>query len=114
MNFKSYYSSILIVILTLISILISSVAWNYINFSIPNIQELGRGHYIENDYNKLNEILRYLTFVSLPLITFLSSMIYSKKIEVGDFFKQLKFSENSNENDYRFIKFLKLLIFAAT
>ena len=111
MNFKSHYSSILIVILTLISILISSVAWNYINFSIPNIQELGRGHYIENDYNKLNEILRYLTFVSLPLITFLSSMIYSKKIEVGDFFKQLKFSENSNKNDYRFIKFLKLLIF---
>ena len=73
MNFKSHYSSILIVILTLISILISSVAWNYINFSIPNIQELGRGHYIENDYNKLNEILRYLT-----LVIFLNSLSFQK------------------------------------
>ena len=95
MNFKNQYETILITVSTLVSILISSFAWNYIDFSIHDIQELGRGHYIENNYNQSNEILRYLTFILLPLTTFLSLMIFYKKIELMDFFEQLKSLENS-------------------
>jgi hypothetical protein len=110
MNFKNQYETILITVSTLVSILISSFAWNYIDFSIHDIQELGRGHYIENNYNQSNEILRYLTFILLPLTTFLSLMIFYKKIELMDFFEQLKSLENINETDNRVINFLKILI----
>ena len=86
MNLKSQYKNISIIILTTVSILISTYLWSYINFSISNIQELGRGDYIENNYNQSNEILRYLIFILLPLTTFLSLMIYFKKIRINDFF----------------------------
>ena len=110
MNFKTQYTTILIVILTIISFLISTLAWKYINFSIPNINELGRGHYIENNYNQSNEILRYLNFILLPLATFLSLMIYYKKIEINDFFAQLKSFEKKEETGNNSISFLKFLI----
>ena len=54
MNLKSQYKNISIIILTTVSILISTYLWSYINFSISNIQELGRGDYIENNYNQSN------------------------------------------------------------
>ena len=110
MNFKTQHETILIVVLTVVSVLLASLTWDYINFSIPNINELGRGHYIENNYNQSNEILRYLTFIFLPLATFLSLMIYCKKIEINDFFIQLKFSEGTKEINNTSINFLKFLI----
>ena len=111
MNLKSQYKNISIIILTTVSILISTYLWSYINFSISNIQELGRGDYIENNYNQSNEILRYLIFISLPLTTFLSLMIYFKKIRINDFFIQLKMSENIENKKNKLINYLKFLIF---
>jgi hypothetical protein len=110
MNFKNQHKTILIVVLTVVSVLLASLTWDYINFSIPNINELGRGHYIENNYNQSNEILRYLTFIFLPLATFLSLMIYCKKIEINNFFIQLKSSESTKEINNTSINFLKFLI----
>ena len=110
MNLQNLYKNILILISTIVSILISTYLWSYINFSIPNIQELGRGDYIENNYNQSNEILRYLTFIFLPLATFLSLMIYCKKIEINNFFIQLKSSESTKEINNTSINFLKFLI----
>jgi hypothetical protein len=111
MNLKSQYKNISIIILTTVSILISTYLWSYINFSISNIQELGRGDYIENNYNQSNEILRYLIFILLPLTTFLSLMIYFKKIKINDFFIQLKMSENIENKKNKLINYLKFLIF---
>ena len=111
MNPKSQYKNILIIILTTVSILISTYFWSYINLSIPNIQELGRGDYIENNYNQANEILRYLSFILLPLITFLSLMIYFDEIKIYDFFTQLKTNDNIESEKNRLIDYLKFLIF---
>ena len=111
MSFKSQYNNIVIVVLTLVSILISSLIWDYINFPIPNIQELGRGHYIDNNFNQSNEILRYLTFILLPLITFLTSMIYYKKIEVSNFFEQLTIFKDVDDIDKKLINSLYYLLF---
>ena len=110
MNLQNLYKNILILISTIISILISTYLWSYINFSIPNIQELGRGDYIENNYNQSNEILRYLFFILLPLTTFLSLMIYFEKISINDFFKQLKNSDNIRKKN-ELINCLKFSIY---
>ena len=110
MNLQNLYKNILILISTIVSILISTYLWSYINFSIPNIQELGRGDYIENNYNQSNEILRYLFFILLPLTTFLSLMIYFEKISINDFFKQLNNSDNIRKKN-ELINCLKFSIY---
>ena len=79
MLFKNYFQIIFIIFATTISLLIATFIWDLIHLKISNIEQLGRGQYIEKNYNQSNETLRYLTFILLPLITFLTLMIYTKK-----------------------------------
>ena len=98
MIFKNYFQIFIIFFVTLISVLIATLLWDLIHLKIPNIEKLGRGQYIENNYNQSNEILRYFTFIFLPLLTFLSLMVFLKKITISSFFFQLKFTHYSNTN----------------
>lgn len=81
MFFKKYYQILFIIFSTVIALLLATLLWDLIHLKIPNIDQLGRGQYLENDYNQSNEILRYLNFILLPFSTFLSLMIYFKKFQ---------------------------------
>ncbi len=116
MKFKIFFQNIFIGLVTIVSIIIATYLWEYISFPIPNINELGRGQYIDNNYNQKNELLRYLNFILLPLVTFLILMIYFKKIEIKEFFSKLQFYEkiilpDNNLNFYIKIFLLLFLLF---
>jgi magnesium-transporting ATPase (P-type) len=96
MLFKNHFQIVFIIFTTIISVLIATFLWDLIHFKIPNLEKLGRGQYIENNYNQSNEILRYLIFILLPLVTFLTLMICSKKILIREFFSQL---QSTNDKD---------------
>ena len=109
MLFKNYFQIIFIIFATTISLLIATFIWDLIHLKISNIEQLGRGQYIEKNYNQSNETLRYLTFILLPLITFLTLMIYTKKIFLKEFFLQLQLTNNKYVIENRFNFFLKLI-----
>ena len=111
MKFKSYFQGLFIIIITASSTIIATYLWEYIKLPITNLNELGRGQYTDNNYNQKNELLRYLCFVLLPLITFLFLMFFFKKLKINDFISKLQLPEKIilPENNFNF--YLKIIIF---
>ena len=111
MKFQNHFQNIFIILITITSITLATYLWDYIKLPITNINELGRGQYIDNNHNQKNELLRYLCFIFLPLITFISLMVFFKKIKINEFFLKLQLSEKTiiSENNYLF--YLKMIIF---
>lgn len=111
MKFQNHLKNLFIILITITSISVATYLWEYIKLPITNINELGRGQYIDNNHNQKNELLRYLCFIFLPLITFISLMVYFKKIKINEFFLKLQLSEKTiiSENNYLF--YLKIIIF---
>ena len=111
MKFQNHLKNLFIILITITSISVATYLWEYIKLPITNINELGRGQYIDNNHNQKNELLRYLCFIFLPLITFISLMVFFKKIKINNFFLKLQLSEKTiiSENNYLF--YLKMIIF---
>jgi len=111
MKFQNHLKNLFIILITITSISVATYLWEYIKLPITNINELGRGQYIDNNHNQKNELLRYLCFIFLPLITFISLMVFFKKIKINEFFLKLRLSEKTiiSENNYLF--YLKIIIF---
>lgn len=111
MKFQNHLKNLFIILITITSISVATYLWEYIKLPITNINELGRGQYIDNNHNQKNELLRYLCFIFLPLITFISLMVFFKKIKINEFFLKLQLSEKTiiSENNYLF--YLKMIIF---
>ena len=59
----------LISILTLLALVISTLIWDSIKLPF-DYQNKIYGEYAKQNYNPLNDTLRYIFFVSIPLITF--------------------------------------------
>jgi hypothetical protein len=110
MKFQNFIQNIFIILIVISSISIASYLWEHIKLPIVNINDLGRGQYIENNYNQKNEILRYLCFVFLPLITFLISMIFLKRIKINEFFSKLRLSEKTLISGNNYLYYLKIII----
>ena len=97
---------LVVTINVLIALLIGSFIWRYIelDFSNPNIV----GEYSENEYNSLNDIVRYIVFVALPVFIYLFSKFYFDK----NFILKIKFFLSSNNpHTYKADKFLNILAY---
>ena len=64
-------------ILLIFSIFFSTFIWNYINLNITHIDIVGE--YLNNQHNALNDPLRYIFFVFLPLIFYLLFKFFFEK-----------------------------------
>ena len=62
-------------ILTLIAIAISTFLWDKISLTY-DFQNKIYGEYSVKQYNPNNETLRFLFFISFPLITFLTTYLF--------------------------------------
>ena len=73
MKFKN---QILIYILLSISIFLTTIVWDkiYIPYNELNII----GEYSEKKYHSLNDLLRYFTFISIPITIFFSQVFFDK------------------------------------
>ena len=110
---KTQKNKIYTLLLTFISIFFSVYLWEVIN--IPYNYNGIIGHYSLNNYNSLNDPIKYLIFIILPLSTFLLCKIYIEKkrfINLLIFFRHcehLKINKNININILFYV--ILLLIF---
>lgn len=83
MKFKK--DKILLYISVIISFLLGSFFWGYINlkFTDPGI----RGIYSDNQFNALNEVFRYAIFIFFPTSTYLTCKFFFEK----NYFDKIKF-----------------------
>ena len=107
---KNFYT----LLLTFISIFFGVHLWKIIN--IPYHHNGIIGQYSLNNYNSLNDPIKYLTFIILPIFTFLLCKIYIEKkkfIYLLFFFKQneeLKINKDINLNTVLFVILILICI----
>lgn len=96
---------------SLIAIIAVSLSWDFIKFKFENPNEI-IGYYSIFKHSYLNDNVRYIIFVSLPLITYLLSIIYYKKIKLN-IFKDILIFDNSQNLDKNIpLKFFFILLVA--
>ena len=96
-------------ILLILSIFFSSIIWKFININFQNIQIYGE--YFENKHHALNDPLRYIFFISLPITVYLFCKFFLNKKRID--LNNLKFENVKNKiitNDL-FVLNLILIIF---
>lgn len=95
----------------LISFFLGALIWDYIKFEFHDPQIIGI--YSENQYNSLNDIVRYIVFISLPILFYIVTKLYFKVdllIGLKDFFSDEKLPY-SKRNKYSYFFFSLLLVF---
>ncbi len=96
--------------LVLFSIIISTFIWKKLH--IPYNSDI-IGEYSLKNYSSLNDIIKYLSFILLPLFTFLLAKILIEKINLINQLENLKIKniiEKKNDNYKNFIFLLILFI----
>ena len=99
----------------ILSICISKILWSRINLPF-NTEIKIRGLYLQNNYNPINEILRYVIFLTIPLITFFLTINFFFKKQTNSFknilFLNLNYKNTENEKTtYYFLLTVIFLIF---
>ena len=87
----------LFLVFFLFSIYIGTIIWDFIIIDYKNPNIIGK--YSKNQYNAINEIIRYFVFLSLPTFTFIIYKFYTNKhfiFEISNFF--------NDRNDFFFSK----------
>ena len=101
-------------ILTITAIIISTFFWDKINLAY-DIQNQIYGEYSVKQYNPSNESLRFLLFITLPLLTFLISYLIINsqnvyKLSHVVFRQPLKINKQDNFNYNIFIIFFIIIL----
>ena len=68
----------LISLLTLLAVIVATLLWDIIKLPY-DFQNQTYGVYAKQKYNPQNDTIRYILFVSLPLITFFASYLFFNK-----------------------------------
>ena len=102
-------------LILIFSICISKILWSKINLPFNTEIEIS-GLYLQNNYNPINEILRYVIFLTIPLITFFLTINFFFKKQINNFknilFLNLNYKNTENEKTtYYFLLTVIFLIF---
>lgn len=92
---KEDHSSLIIFLAFILSIIAGTLLWDKINLPYNNPQEI-IGNYSKFKVNMHTETLRYLIYISLPIITFFLLFIYLKKdkcVSFQDIFSSRQIAE---------------------
>ena len=102
-------NNIYVSILIITAILFSTIIWNKISINFGDTQILGE--YYSNSYHALNDPLRFVTFIFIPIAVYLLFKIFFEKKKIN--FDYIKF-ENSKKKNFSinlFILNLLIIIF---
>ena len=105
---KNKTQNVIIVSLVTISIGISSLLWPYININFSNITG-AQGAITKDNYSTDADTLRYIFFISIPLITFLLSYYFFKVKKIREFTDLIKFPEINITKNYNMGFFIIIL-----
>ena len=103
--------NIYLLIIFIISLFFSAFLWDFINFKNVNNLIYG-GEYYLKDYNPVNEIIRFIIFLIIPIATFLVSFIYFYSDKTYKFKEIIKinFFKTQSSNNLNFLFYLILLV----
>ena len=108
---KFQNEKIVLIFSVLFSFLISTILWRLINFPFQDPEIIG--NYSLNNHDHKNDVIRYLVFVILPLLTFVIIKFFYNK----NFFNQISFffeneqNLNRSENSTYLISLLIIFLF---
>ena len=88
MNYFFNKNNLFILFITLFSVFIVSILWSKINLPYVNKYEV-IGIYSNLNYSSYNDVVRYVLFIFIPILTFLMSLFFFKKkkfINLNDLF----------------------------
>ena len=108
---KFQNEKIVLIFSVLFSLLISTILWRLINFPFQDPEIIG--NYSLNNHDHKNDVIRYLVFVILPLLTFVIIKFFYNK----NFFNQISFffeneqNLNRSENSTYLISLLIIFLF---
>lgn len=96
---KIFTHNLKILFPSIITLIFVNILWNKINFEYHNPSEI-IGYYSIFKYSALNDNIRYIFFVGLPLLSYLISYIYFNKLGIKSLKEAfiLKEKEIFNEN----------------
>lgn len=104
---------VIIFLSVMLSLIIGNFTWDLIKLDFEDVGIIGV--YSQNEYNDKNDILRYITFVGLPVLVFLILKFLYRKNSINLFLNFFKFSNlkhNFSKNkslNYMFV-FLSIII----
>ena len=90
------------------SILIANFTWSLINLTNNNQDIIGA--YSQNNYSSLNDILRYLSFIFIPVFVYFFSKLYFEKKTFKTFLSSFKIKQSIYNRDILIYFFLLILI----
>lgn len=73
-------------------VLIASLIWEYIKFPFNIAKNIPGEHYLKNLHSPLNDSVRFIVFIFLPLIIFFITKIYFEKKKINHFFNVVFFN----------------------
>ena len=108
---KISLNNILIISFVILSIIIATIIWPILNLNFSNFTQ-STGAITNQGYSTDSDTIRYIVFISLPLITLLISLIYFEKTNLRKFNELIKFPEDSIKINIKiFFFFYNLFIF---
>ena len=88
-----------------LSLCLGTFCWKLINLPLSNNGIVG--HYSINNSNSLNDVLGYLIFMGIPILSYFIWQLFFKKKKISDFLLNIKFiNENTNADSKIYILFL--------
>ena len=111
---SNYKNNLFIFFTTFISVFLVSILWSKINLPYNNKYEV-IGVYSELNYSSYNDVVRYIFFITIPIITFLISLFFFKKnqfINLKDLLsvKNDRFDYNVSNKNIIYLYFISFLI----
>ena len=96
MKYQNYKTNFLIFFIVIFSIIISTYLWSKINLPYSNKYNV-IGVYSSLNHSTYNDVVRYIFFISFPILTFLTSLFVFKKNKLINL-KDLILIENNKLN----------------
>ena len=101
-------NNIYLSLLILSSIFISTVIWDKISINFGDTQILGE--YYNNSHHALNDPLRFIAFVFIPIVTYLSfKFFFEKKKIYFDYIKSEKLKKDDFSTNLLFLSLLTII-----
>ena len=106
---KNIRKSIYFFLLLGFTICLGTFCWKLIN--LPLSKNVIVGNYSLNNYNSLNDVLGYITFITLPILFYIAWKFFFEKKTIEHFLLNIKFKNENLNNDLKIYGFCLFFVF---
>lgn len=104
--------SIYFYLFLILSVCLSTFCWKLINLPLSDNEIIG--NYSQNNFNALNDVFRYVIFISIPILYYFVWKLIIEKKKINDFLLNIKFKKEKIYYDNNTYIIYLLFIFFIT